>query len=318
MLSNKSNNQGRAYEYAWCLALEQKLSVLKKVIVDKQNGFNACYRAYESLEKSLQERYLESAKQGVLLLLDCEPLLSEVIGSSQNEITLSLQKDKLGEIGDIRDILIYFDRFCIGLSIKHNHDAVKHSRLSKDLDFGGKWLGVRVSQNYKDTIKPLFERLENAKKEGMLWRDFPNKEQEIYAPLLQAFKKEVLRIDKNKKNKVPQKMVEYLLGKYDFYKAILLEREQKTKLEAYHFNNTLNRSVKNKPKRIIPLSKLPTRMIYFDFKPKSFNTLELVLDEGWSFSLRIHNASSRVEPSLKFDIKLLSIPMSVAVFIVGF
>ncbi|WQS94307.1 HaeIII family restriction endonuclease [Helicobacter pylori] len=317
-MSDKSNNQGRAYEYAWCLALEQKLSVFKKVIVDKQNGFNACYRAYESLEKSLQDRYLESAKQGVLLLLDCEPLLSEVIESSQNEITLSLQKDKLGEIGDIRDILIYFDRFCIGLSIKHNHDALKHSRLSKDLDFGKKWLGVGVSQNYKDTIKPLFERLENAKKEGMLWRDFPNKEQEIYAPLLQAFKKEVLRIDENKKNKVPQKMVEYLLGKYDFYKAILLEREQKTKLEAYHFNNTLNRSVKNKPKRIIPLSKLPTRMIYFDFKPKSFNTLELVLDEGWSFSLRIHNASSRVEPSLKFDIKLLSKPESVAIFIVGF
>ncbi|GAA8590129.1 hypothetical protein JP0118_07640 [Helicobacter pylori] len=317
-MSDKSNNQGRAYEYAWCLALEQKLSVFKKVIVDKQNGFNACYRAYESLEKSLQERYLESAKQGVLLLLDCEPLLSEVIGSSQNEITLSLQKDKLGEIGDIRDILIYFDRFCIGLSIKHNHDAVKHSRLSKDLDFGEKWLGVGVSQNYKETIKPLFKKLENAKKEGMLWRDFPNKEQEIYAPLLQAFKKEVLRIDENKKNKVPQKMVEYLLGKYDFYKAILLEREQKTKLEAYHFHNTLNLSVKNKPKRIIPLSKLPTRMIYFDFKPKSFNTLELVLDEGWSFSLRIHNASSRVEPSLKFDIKLLSKPESVAVFIVGF
>ncbi|MEJ8620776.1 HaeIII family restriction endonuclease [Helicobacter pylori] len=317
-MSDKSNHQGRAYEYAWCLALEQKLSVFKKVIVDKQNGFNACYRAYESLEKSLQERYLESAKQGVLLLLDCEPLLSEVIGSWQNEITLSLQKDKLGEIGDIRDILIYFDRFCIGLSIKHNHDAVKHSRLSKDLDFGKKWLGVGVSQNYKDTIKPLFERLENAKKEGMLWRDFPNKEQEIYAPLLQAFKKEVLRIDENEKNKVPQKMVEYLLGKYDFYKAILLEREQKTKLEAYHFNNTLNRSVKNKPKRIIPLSKLPTRMIYFDFKPKSFNTLELVLNEGWSFSLRIHNASSKVEPSLKFDIKLLSKPESVAVFIVGF
>ncbi|MGN8389354.1 HaeIII family restriction endonuclease [Helicobacter pylori] len=317
-MSDKSNNQGRAYEYAWCLALEQKLSVFKKVIVDKQNGFNACYRAYESLEKSLQERYLESAKQGVLLLLDCEPLLSEVIKSSQNEITLSLQKDKLGEIGDVRDILIYFDRFCIGLSIKHNHDALKHSRLSKNLDFGEKWLGVGVSQNYKDTIKPLFERLENAKKEGMLWRDFPNKEQEIYAPLLQAFKKEVLRIDENKENKVPQKMVEYLLGKYDFYKAILLEREQKTKLEAYHFNNTLNRSVKNKPKRIIPLSKLPTRMIYFDFKPKSFNTLELVLNEGWSFSLRIHNASSRVEPSLKFDIKLLSKPESVAVFIVGF
>ncbi len=226
-MSDKSNNQGRAYEYAWCLALEQKLSVFKKVIVDKQNGFNACYRAYESLEKSLQERYLESAKQGVLLLLDCEPLLSEVIGSSQNEITLSLQKDKLGEIGDVRDILIYFDKFCIGLSIKHNHDALKHSRFSKDLDFGEKWLGVGVSQNYKDTIKPLFERLENAKKEGMLWRDFPNKEQEIYAPLLQAFKKEVLRIDENKKNKVPQKMVEYLARQIRFLQSDFVRKRTK-------------------------------------------------------------------------------------------
>ncbi len=265
-MSDKSNNQGRAYEYAWFLALEQKLSAFKKVIVDKQNGFNACYRAYGSLEKSLQERYLESAKQGVLLLLDCEPLLSEVIGNSQNEITLSLQKDKLGEIGDVRDILIDLDRFCIGLSVKHNHDATKHSRLSKNLDFGEKWLGVGVSQNYKDAIKPLFERLENAKKEGMLWRDFPNKEQEIYAPLLQAFKKEVLRIDGNEKNKVPQKMVEYLLGKYDFYKAILLEREQKTKLEAYHFNNTLNRSVKNKPKKNYPFKQIAYQNDSFGFQ----------------------------------------------------
>ncbi|WP_104714286.1 HaeIII family restriction endonuclease [Helicobacter cetorum] len=317
-MSAKSNNQGRAYEYAWLLALEQKLSTFKKVIVDKQGGYNASCRAYESLEKSLQEHYLVSAKSGVLLLLDCEPLLSEMLDNSHNEIMLSLQTDKLGEIADVRDILIHFDKFYIGLSIKHNHEAVKHSRLSKDLDFGQKWLGIGVSQNYKDTIKPLFEKLENAKRENMLWRNFPNKEQKIYVPLLQAFKEEVLRIHENTKNKVPQKMVEYLLGKYDFYKAILLERERKTKLEAYHFNNTLNRSVKNKPKRIIPLSKLPTRIIHFDFKPKSFNTLELILDEGWSFSLRIHNASSKVEPSLKFDIKLLSMPVSVAVFMVEF
>ncbi len=129
---------------------------MKKPGVDKQNGFNACYRAYESLEKSLQERYLKSAKQGVLLLLDCEPLLSEVIGNSQNEITLSLQKDKLGETGDVRDILIDFDRFCIGLSVKHNHDAVKHSRLSKNLDFGEKWLECwsvsKLQRRYKTTL----------------------------------------------------------------------------------------------------------------------------------------------------------------------
>ena len=34
------------------------------------------------------------------------------------------------------------------------------------------------------------------------------------------------------------------------------------------------------------------------------------LNEGWQISFRIHNASSRVEPSLKFDINLVSAPHS--------
>ncbi len=34
----------------------------------------------------------------------------------------------------------------------------------------------------------------------------------------------------------------------------------------------------------------------------------MVLDEGWQISFRIHNASTLIEPSLKFDIQLIGNP----------
>lgn len=48
-----------------------------------------------------------------------------------------------------------------------------------------------------------------------------------------------------------------------------------------------------------------------EFKPDSNNTLELYLDRGWQFTFRIHNASSKVESSLKFDIQIIGMPTSI-------
>ena len=48
-----------------------------------------------------------------------------------------------------------------------------------------------------------------------------------------------------------------------------------------------------------------------NFKPDSTNTLELYLDNGWQFSFRIHNASTKVEPSLKFDIQIIGMPTTI-------
>ena len=56
---------------------------------------------------------------------------------------------------------------------------------------------------------------------------------------------------------------------------------------------------------------MPTQFYHIDFKSGSDNTVEVVCDEGWQISMRIHNASSRVEPSLKFDVQLISFPSSV-------
>lgn len=61
----------------------------------------------------------------------------------------------------------------------------------------------------------------------------------------------------------------------------------------------------------VPILKMPTQFYHIGFKPNSDNTVEVVCDEGWQISKRIHNASSRVEPSLKFDVQLISFPSSV-------
>lgn len=37
---------------------------------------------------------------------------------------------------------------------------------------------------------------------------------------------------------------------------------------------------------------------------ESGKSFEYIADKGWQFSFRIHNASAKVEPSLKFDINL--------------
>lgn len=41
-------------------------------------------------------------------------------------------------------------------------------------------------------------------------------------------------------------------------------------------------------------------------------TAEMSLNIGWSLSFRIHNASTIVEPSLKFDIHFLGVPANIS------
>ncbi len=74
-------------------------------------------------------------------MYELEPLILE---NDNDTLSLSLQTDNQGQDGDVRDVLIVRKGIDweIGLSIKHNHFAVKHSRLSKKLDFVKKWESI--------------------------------------------------------------------------------------------------------------------------------------------------------------------------------
>ena len=133
------------------------------------------------------------------------------------------------------------------------------------------------------------------------WRDIPDKVESYYLPLLKAFQAEMEQLFANNSTNIAKALVQYLLGKYDFYKII--KQNGDVSITSFNINNSL------KWGRKIPM---PTKIINIDTKPDSLNTLIMTFNNGWQLSFRIHNASTMVEPSLKFDINIVGIPSVIA------
>ena len=309
-VSTKSNDQGRAYEYIWIQTLYKALSEQRKTRIVQNSSLIANERAWFLMDAEMQETLMISANAAIDAILELEPKLSENNG---DELTLEFQKDGEAIKGDVRDIVIkrQEDEWEIGLSIKHNHDAVKHSRLSDKLDFGKEWFNIPCSENYWSAVEPVFDMLKIEKEKGTRWSEIENKNQKVYIPLLQAFMDEVHRAYGEDKA-MPGKMIEYLIGIEDYYKIVSKDNKRLTLIHTFNIHDTLNKPSKIKVSAItVPVVELPTRMVALEFKPNSANTVEMYLDNGWQLSFRIHSAKTTVEPSLKFDVQFISMPMSV-------
>ncbi len=90
---------------------------------------------------------------------------------------------------------------------------------------------------------------------------------------------------------------------------IVIKRKGNVEIHAYNLNGTLNLPFKNIfPKYKTPKVPLPTEIVDISFKENSNTTVIVVMNNDWTLSFRIHNASTRVESSLKFDINLLKSP----------
>ncbi len=309
-VSTKSNDQGRAYEYAWIQTLYKVLKELRKTSIVKNSSFTANERAWNLIDEDIQETFMTSAYAAINTILELEPKMSE---PDNDELTLEFQKDDQGIKGDVRDIVIRRNgiKWEVGLSIKHNHDAIKHSRLSHKLDFGNEWFGMPCSDEYWKAVNPIFELLSQEKKKGIKWSEINDKSLNIYIPLLQAFINEINQANK-KDPAMPKKMIEYLIGIEDYYKVVSKDSKRLTMIHSFNMHDSLNKPTKNKISAItVPVVKLPTRLVAIELKPNSDNTVEMYLDNGWQLSFRIHNASTNVEPSLKFDVQFISMPVEV-------
>ena len=310
-MSSKSNNQGRAYEFSYLITLFEEISKIRPVKIEKNSSYFAAERAWNTLNDSDKTIFKVSALAGVNTIFELEPL---ILDDCYDELELKIQSDDKGKEGDVRDILIIRRgiEWEIGLSVKHNHFAVKHSRLSKNLDFGSKWYGIKCSKKYWEDIKPIFDYLDIEKQKGSKWSDLFNKEDDVYVPLLNAFKDELERQNSLFRKDIPRLMVEYLLGEFDFYKVIGIDSRRITQIQSYNIRGTLNKQGNSRKRSLeLPISTLPTRIVSLEYKPGSKNTLELYLDGGWQFSFRIHNASTKVETSLKFDIQIIGMPTTI-------
>ncbi len=311
-MSNKSNNQGRAYEYVCLHSLLEKILEIRPAQIIENNSYIASRNAWNTLAFAQKELYKLSAESTVETIFALEPNIIEV---NDELLSLYIQPDECGRKGDVRDIIIERKDVIweIGLSIKHNHFAVKHSRIAKNLDFGKEWYGVQCSDEYWNEVKSVFEFLEEEKNKGTYFRELESKEDRIYLPLLSAFISELRKQIKQHKN-IPLKLVEYLLSRYDFYKIISIDDKRFTVIQSFNMFGTLNMpSRTSKPKIKVPKIKLPKNLLHVDFKNNSKTTVIVSFDNGWQFSFRIHNARSIVEPSLKFDIQLIGMPVEVDV-----
>ena len=309
-MSEQSNNQGRAYEYICIMTLCNEIQKFRPAMVLLNSAYTANKNAWNNITTPLQEILKDSAKAAIATIFDMEPMILE---QGDDMVVLKFQIDQKGKEGDVRDIIIARKdvQWEIGLSLKHNHFAIKHSRLAKNLDFGKKWFGIPCSEQYWSDIKPIFDYLTIQKSDKKNWSDLPTKDTTVYVPLLQAFIDELNRSNA-KDSSVPKKMVEYLLGEFDFYKVISIDSKRITRIQSYNMHGQLNQSSRTiKPQIQIPVASLPTRIVNLEFKPNSTNTVELYMDGGWQFSFRIHNASTKVETSLKFDIQIVGMPTTI-------
>ncbi|MYE87965.1 HaeIII family restriction endonuclease [Candidatus Poribacteria bacterium] len=270
---------GKAWEYGLASTFA---NLLNRTAFLVPNGPCAkSQKSYALLPQDERNRIDRAASEAVLFLCDQDERLV-------NTESIVIQSDREGQRGDVRDILLYTDKEVIGVSAKHRHDALKHPRLSDLIDFGSDWYGVPCSETYRSAIQPVFDDLR-----GRIgkWSDLPDKHDSYYIPILNAFMQEVNEYAD------PDKLLRYLLGRYDFYKII--KENGNISLQSFNLNSHLEWGSR------VPL---PQQIVQFSMKPNSKTTAILHMDAGWQLSFRIHNAKSAIEPSLKFDVQLIGIP----------
>ena len=162
-----------------------------------------------------------------------------------------------------------------------------------------------------ENVKGMMAKRHNSAVENIV-SQFEEAGYDVFIHLLNAFKGELERQNCLFGKDIPRLMVEYLLGEFDFYKVIGIDNKKITQVQSYNLRGTLNRQGKKRKKSVeLPISTLSTRIVSLECKPGSKNTLELYFDGGWQFSFKIHNASTKVESSLKFDIQIIGMPTTI-------
>lgn len=277
---------GKSFEYGIAYQLQE---IAEAKLVEDIHLKNA--RKYFEVSNSVEQNKIMRAGHEIVLFLTAE---DERI--KQRKCTVRLQSDQEGGKGDVRDIIIETpSNEEIGISAKNRHFAVKNPRLSERIDFGKKWLDCSVSQTYWDTVVPIFRELHSRKKSNQLWRDVQDKDDRFYVPLLHAFNLELRRIYETDKTNMAKKLLHYLLGYHDFYKVA--KRNGTAIVQSFNINGNLNWG-----------RKLPMPTTVVSVRNTTKTTTHYHFDKGWEISFRIHNAESKVTPSLKFDIQLVGLP----------
>lgn len=298
---------GKSLEYTLLNEFYEKLKSKTNIRIINNSPFKKAKGYFHKLSNSEKSRYMLTSSFVVNFLLDIEPRLQNSI-NDEDILELEIAADHFGKRGDVRDVIVRrpLQNWSIGVSAKNNNCSARALRLSKKIDFGAKWMGVESSKDYFNTITPIFDELNTIRIESnrtKKWRDIDDYRNRYYSNIMDAFTEELMNINKN--NDVSSRLVHYLIGLEDFYNVT--QYKNNIEIQALNINGSLNLPFRDiQPKFKTSLVNLPSKIQSIN-KIKC-NTCIVKMDKNWIISLRIHTASSRVEPSLKFDIKFLNSP----------
>ena len=285
---------GKAFEWAVASSTSNGFAL---PIFENSSSENA-RNAFNGLSLTKQNAFNVSAQEAVshIANLECDNRLIEVAKH------VEIASDARGHSGDVRDVLIVADEGELGFSCKTNHDALKHSRLSSTIDFVKVWgLDPKgCSEEYWHSVRPFFASLKQIQQESnrtALFSNIGDIQSEYYLPILKAFQIELIRVLGSENKNAPAAtaaFVKYVIGVFDFYKII--NQKDKTTIQGFNFNNSLS----------IGATKLPSHLVAIDSHDGGTNSVTTRFNRGYTFNFRIHSASSRVEPSFKFDVRAIS------------
>jgi hypothetical protein len=284
---------GKGFEWAVALAARERLGI---AFIDS-DGLRRAERCYSRLPSAKQQIFRVCAEKAVAYVADIENLQPDPAGA------IALSQDSAGARGDVRDVVLNLNGREIGISCKTNHEAFKHPRLSGKRDFVKEWgLGAGCSEEYWAEVRPIFSELADLRKQSsaqMKWSELGDYQTRYYIPVLDAWRTELLRVaggDDAESKLAASALCRYVIGEIDFWKVI--SRSDQVTLYAFNTQKSLGTSK----------TVLPNRIIGIDTFDGSQYSMTVRMNEGYGFNFRLHNASSRVEPSLKFDVQSEGLP----------
>lgn len=127
---------GKAFEYACAIAMINQLDGIVSYEVDSSSdAWKTAKHHFEHLDEATRENLILAAEAASRIVSRLEPQIRWE--TKAVPLVVAIQSDAQGIAGDVRDVVCIrkANKWQIGLSCKHNHHAVKHSRLSDTIDF---------------------------------------------------------------------------------------------------------------------------------------------------------------------------------------
>lgn len=292
-MSSEQNKRGKALEFAIVDEIRRALEVR----LYHNSSFLHAQRAYNCISPDIRIQHDKAAAAIGMWLKENEPLLNHAY-------SVVIQPDQRGKFGDVRDIIIRTKEGDIGLSIKNNNDTIKNMRLSGS-DFCYDWTGFQCSPDYSKAATPVFGNLRNKRIIGTQWKQMRDKKWKIYYPISAAVEKEIIYQHEKHGSEFAQALFRYLLGRYDYYKVIKRDGNWKRPpvvlVRAMNVYGNLGWG-----------SKWTIPDVIESVHRINYAAFSVSFVGGACLSFRLHNASTKVEPSLKFDIKFERLPDAIS------